>query len=380
MASQHLARRDFIKLLGGAMALGLTPFSLASSALPALRQGQAQLLLHFNENALGMSPNAMLAAQNALLELGNRYPDALRAQLVSALAAKHGVSEEQIVLGNGSSQVLQAAVRWAKEQGAKLLQPSPTFGLMADTARLEGMQVIDIPVGKGFVTDIQAMAKAAAAEKGALLINLCNPNNPTGTIVETKVLTDWIKSSPSNHFFLVDEAYFDYAEGQPGYASALPLVKAGMDNVMVARTFSKVYGMAGLRMGYGLATTNTALAIDDYSAGFNLNAPGLAASLASIEDEAYRQQSLASNLEAKKILLNTLDKLELEYIPSHTNFVLHRINSPLADYQKRMLEAGIRVGRRMTDEDGWNRLSIGTPAQMRDFVNTLQVFRERGWA
>ena len=245
------------------------------------------------------------------------------------------------------------------------------------------MEVIRVPVGKGFETDIAALRAAADKEQaktgGALLINICNPNNPTGTIVDNAALKEWIDEAPQNHIFLIDEAYYEYAQLNPAYQSVLPLIQSGRENVILTRTFSKIYGMAGMRVGYGIAAKETARETRQFAAGYNLSAPGTAAALASLADEEFFKASMSSNQSAKSMLLSALDELGLEHIESNTNFVLHRIDSDLADYAARMSANGITVGRRMTREDGWNRLSIGTPEEMREFVQTLKEFRQRGW-
>lgn len=343
------------------------------------RRGADPLLLHFNENSLGMSPKAIKAVQNVAVNGANRYPDKYVADLRETLGARHGVPTQQVILGNGSTEVIQAIVTVAARMGATVIEPSPTFGDVRRYAKAEAMPVVTVPVGGDFVTDINAMRAKATEVGGPLLINICNPNNPTGTIVDSSALFNWVNEAPDNHLFLLDEAYVDYAEQNPAFKSGLELVQAGRENVVVTRTFSKVYGMAGMRIGYGLAAPETAKSVRRFSANFNLSATGSAAALASLDDEAYRVMSVASNARARATLLETLGELGLPHIESNTNFVLHRINSNVKPYQDRMMANGVRVGRRMTDEDGWNRISVGTPDEMIEFARVLRAFRERDW-
>ena len=326
-----------------------------------------------------MSPQAVAAAQRATRDSGNRYPDASVANLREMLADLHEVDAEQIILGNGSTEVIQAVVTFAEGLGASLIEPTPTFGDARRYSEAEELQVIQVPIGAGFETDIAALKKQAEATPGALLINICNPNNPTGTIVDPDALTAWINNAPDNHIFLIDEAYFDYAVSNPEYSSVLPLIKSGKENLVLTRTFSKIYGMAGMRIGYGIAAPRTASEVRKFAAGYNLSAAGTAAALASLADAEFYKTSLNSTRSAKTILLRTLDELQLAHIESNTNFVLHRIGGDLADYARRMSDNGIHIGRRMTDEDGWNRISIGTPQEMELFVHVLKEFRSRGW-
>ena len=378
------SRRQFIQQLGlGAAWLGLaanTSFAFAhnTSVLP-FRQNAQPLLLHYNENSLGMSPNALSAAKIAIDRYGNRYPSASVDEFKSKLADHHQVQPEQLIFGNGSTEVLQAIATYAARQHSTMIEPSPTFGALRGYCKAENMNVIQVPVGQDFEMNITAMKKQAMAQTGPVLINICNPNNPTGNIVDFTIMFDWINNAPDTHLFLLDEAYFDYAQANPNYKSGLDLINQGKDNVIVSRTFSKVHGMAGMRMGYGITTIKTANKITPFAAGFNLSAAGIAAASAALDDKAFYKKSIEYNQLSKTILVNTLNELELDYIPSDTNFVLHRIGAPLADYTGHMQRNGVRVGRKMTLDDRWNRISLGTPDEMNIFTQTLMAFRQNGW-
>jgi histidinol-phosphate aminotransferase len=345
----------------------------------SFRQGAAPLLLNFNENSLGMSKRAVEAAQYATLTAGNRYPDGAVEKLRELLAKIHNVSAAQIILGNGSTEVIQAVITAAEGVGSKVIEPSPTFGDVRRYAKAEGLEVIQVPVGEGFETDIAALKKQSETIDGPILINICNPNNPTGTIVDHTALVDWITTAPAEHMFLIDEAYFEYAQLNEKYSSILPLIHEGKENLVLTRTFSKIYGMAGMRIGYGIAAINTAKEVRKFAAGYNLSAAGTAAALASLQDTEFFKTSIESNQTAKRILLKALDDLGLEHIESNTNFVLHKINARVADYSARMRDNGISVGRRMTKGDGWNRVSLATPEEMHEFVKVLYAFREKSW-
>lgn len=378
------SRRQFIQQLGlGAAWLGLaanTSFAFADNhpVLP-FRKNAAPLWLHFNENSLGMSPKALSAAKRAVELYGNRYPDAAFDEFKAQLAAYHQVQEEQLIFGNGSTEVLQAVATYAAQQSATMIEPVPTFGDLNRYCKAENLNVIQVPVQQDFEMNIAAMKKQAMAQNGAVLINICNPNNPTGNIVDFDLIFDWINNAPDTHLFLLDEAYFDYAQANPRYKSGLELIKQGKDNVVISRTFSKAHGMAGMRIGYGIASMKTARQIKPFGSGFNLNVAGLAAASAALKDDEFHTKSILSNQVSKKLLLNTLDKLELDYIPSDTNFVLHKIGTPLADYTAHMKRNGIRVGRKMTSDDQWNRISIGRPDEMKIFSEVLLEFRQKGW-
>ena len=378
------SRRQFIQQVGlGAAWLGLasnTPLAFANStATLPFRQNAAPLLLHWNENSLGMSPKALSAAKTAIERCGNRYPDASVDQFKLKLADLHNVKPEQIIFGNGSTEVLQAIATYAAQNNATMVEPSPTFGDLNGYCKAENLKVIQVPVEQNFEMDIAALKKQAMAQTGAVLINICNPNNPTGNSVDFATLFDWINNAPETHLFLLDEAYFDYAQGNARYKSGLELINQGKDNVVITRTFSKVHGMAGMRMGYGIATEKTAHKIKPFAAGFNLSAAALAAASAALDDKPFYKKSIEYNQLSKTILIDTLNELELAHIPSDTNFVLHEIGTPLADYAQHMQQNGVRVGRKMTQDDRWNRISLGTPDEMTLFSQTLKAFRQEGW-
>ncbi|WP_371196304.1 histidinol-phosphate transaminase [Glaciecola sp. SC05] len=378
------SRRNFLLKLGYGATLAAVasyaPSIFAETAAKFLiRQSTEMLPLHFNENSLGMSVKAMNAAKQALIQFGNRYAVEHYNGFVSELAAHHKVSEQQLILGNGSTEILSAVVTYAATQNAVVIEPTPTFGALKGYSENHGMKVIGVPVDDEFIIDIAAMKAIALKQNTPVLINLCNPNNPTGNIVKHQALVNWISNAPDNHIFLIDEAYYDYAVGIDDYQSMLSMIQAGNDKVVVSRTFSKIYGMAGMRMGYGLATEKMAALIKPFAAGFNINVAGIAAASASLTDTEYYARSLASNAHSKKILTAALDELSLDYVPSHTNFILHRLGKPLESYTSKMLENNIKVGRKMTESPYWNRISLGTPDQTQQFVETLRAFRERDW-
>lgn len=381
-----VSRRKFIKSLALGTGAALLPFSSAFSAssteldMPFEFRRNAPLLpLHFNENSLGMSEKAVVAAKQAINRYGNRYPDVLVNALKETLADTHSVAASQLVLGNGSTEVLGAVVAFASSLNATLIEPSPTFGDVRGRATARGMKIIQIELADDFQTNLSALKEQADKIKTPVLINICNPNNPTGTIVNHKQLTKWIANAPDNQLFLIDEAYHEYAVKNPLYQSVLPLIQAGKENLVLTRTFSKIYGMAGMRVGYGIAAKDTAQRLNKLATSWNLSAPGVAAAQASLEDSAFFQRSLASNSQAKSILINALNDLQLEYIPSNTNFVLHKINTDLESYSSRMLMNKVKVGRRMTKQDGYNRISIGQPHEMEAFVKVLKAFRTNAW-
>jgi histidinol-phosphate aminotransferase len=202
----HNSRRKFLQQLGlGAACLSLaanTPMAFAASnPILSFRQNAAPLLLHYNENSLGMSPKALQAAKRAIELYGNRYPGESLSEFKNKLAVYHQVQPEQLILGNGSTEVLQAIATYCAQQNACMIEPKPTFGALRRYCRAESLNVIQVPVGQNFEMNIAAMKKQAMAQTGAVLINICNPNNPTGNIVDFSVLFEWINSAPIHTCF-----------------------------------------------------------------------------------------------------------------------------------------------------------------------------------
>ncbi len=269
------------------------------------------------------------------------------------------------------------AVQAFYEPGARLILAEPTYEDVPWYAQPFPYELVRVPLTGSHAHDLQRMKEAADAAPGRALVYLCNPNNPTGTLTSSAAIDAWIETAPEEVFFLVDEAYFDYCEA-PGYWSCLKWI-AERPNLLVARTFSKIYGMAGMRLGYGIAHPHTAGRLREYIGRNNANQLALAAALASLQDADLVSRSLEANRQGVRVLHECLDELGLEYLPSHTNFVMHRINGDLETYRKRMLESGFRVGRAFPPMLDYNRLSIGLPEEMERFADTLRDFRRKGW-
>ena len=343
---------------------------------PARPRG-GPLRLNANENPLGMSPAARTALLDGLPE-ANRYPFAAHGELIAALARQHGVAPDQVVLGAGSSEVLQMAVQAFARGGATFVLAEPTFEDVPSYAEPWGLRLLRVPLRKDWAHDLQRMRDAAAAAQGPVVVYVCNPNNPTGTLTPAAELDDWIGAAPGSVTFLVDEAYFEFADGAAGFRSMLKWIDTH-DNVIVTRTFSKVHGMAGLRLGYGLAHATAAARLRALQSHNDCNHLALVAGRASLDDREHLQRSLASNAEARALVCATLQGLGLEGLPSHANFVMHTIAGEQRDYIARMREAGVLVGRPFPPLLGWNRVSLGTPAEMERFCATLRGFRQKGW-
>lgn len=376
-----MKRRIFLR--NSVLALGVPavfPHALHAEAtlgLGSKTQADGSIRLSSNENALGIPPASRDAILNGIGE-ANRYPGGSRRTLTSALAAKHGVATEGIVLGNGSTEVLQMGVQALMDPHLRLVTPTPTYeDVFEYTEPHPWVDVRAIPLLSNHAHDLTAMEEASRNSDDPVLAYICNPNNPTGSLTSVKQVEDWIGRAGENVHFLVDEAYVEFVDS-PEYYS-LDEMAWENPNVVVARTFSKVYGMAGMRLGYAVAHPETARRLRAFAPGPNTNHLALVAGLAALNDDQWVGKSVASNLKSRQMAYEVLDELGLEYLDSHTNFVMHRISGDLRTYISRMAEAGVRVGRPFPPMLDFNRVSFGLPKEMEKFAETLRGFRRKGW-
>ncbi len=377
-------RRGFVTT---GMAAGLVGASGATSALASLLErtpgwGPGKTLadgtvrLSSNENPLGLSPAAREAVVAAIPD-ANRYPGDYRAPLMDMLAKHVGVKQENLVLGAGSTEILQMAVQAYQGPQVPLVIAEPTFEDVPRYRQPFAFNMTAVPLTADLEHDITRMREVAEGSRRPAVVYFCNPNNPTGTITSSADIDAWIADAPETTLFLMDEAYFEYAD-DPSYWSALKWIDS-KPNVIVVRTFSKIFGMAGMRLGYGLAHPDTTQRMREFVMMNNPNVLAAAAGMASLKDEGLMGRSIEVNEASKKIVKETCDELDLEYLPTNTNFIMHRINGELQSYIGRMREAGVRVGRPFPPMLEWNRLSFGLPEEQARWAETLKDFRRKGW-
>lgn len=378
-----LNRRDFLRMAGsGAGALALAaqaPAALAAEAPFAAPTAARPLRLCFNENALGMSEAAKKAAARAVYERASLYPFMRCEDLRKACAAYMKAKPETIVLTHGSAEAIRAAIESHIEGPTQLVTAELTYSDGEDCARRNGLKVVKVPMGKNWSMNIKGMKEAVAAFKGRSIVYFVNPNNPTGTICNSRELNDWIRSKPADTFFVVDEAYGEYVDDKK-WVSAATLVQEGLDNLCVLKTFSKLFAMAGMRVGFSYSTKKTADTIRSQVAyDVMLSIPSVEAALAELADKDFIERSRAENKKAREITCGAFDELGIEYLPSQTNFVLMRLKGSLKDFAGRMKAEHILVGRPFPPADNWCRISFGTVADMQYFVKKLREFRAKGW-
>jgi histidinol-phosphate aminotransferase len=398
-----MRRRDFLRAGALAGAAAATPATLAAldpEAAGALgsRDGLAALAdrwftpwrgagtvqdplrLNANENPLGISPSARQAAIEAFA-VANRYTDNQAGVFRTKLAPMLGVADQEVFLGNGSTEVLQMAVQAYGGEGARIVTADPTFEDVAGYRLPLGTELVKVPLTADHAHDLGRMREAAAGASGRAVIYICNPNNPTGTLTPTAAVAEWIDEVAADEsdetVFLIDEAYFELVD-DANYETLIPRAR-NLNDVLVVRTFSKIYGMAGMRLGYGVGNARTVQHVTEWIANNNTNQLAMAAASASLDDDAFRARSLELNRSSRQLVIDTLDELGLEHLPSNTNFIMHRIQGDVRDYIRRFLERGIAVGRPFPPMLNYNRLSFGSVEEMGRWADTIRDFRTRGW-
>jgi histidinol-phosphate aminotransferase len=285
----------------------------------------------------------------------------------AAIAKHHGVAAEQVVLGCGSSEILQMADLAFTGPGRRAVAAEPTFEAVLRYAKVLRAEPVTVPLSPDFRHDLGKMA--AACQAGAGLAYVCNPNNPTGTIVSGDELAGFASRVPIATTILVDEAYAHFVE-DPSFRSALDLI-AKHPNVVVARTFSKIYGMAGLRLGYAVGTKERIGDMAKYATFSNANAAVLAAALASLDDPdlVTRQRSLLND--TRRWLVAEMDRQGRRTIPSHTNFVMIDVGGDVKPVIQAFRDRNILVGRKFPSLPNWLRVTIGTPDEIKAFAAAL---------
>ncbi len=377
-------RRGFLRtgaLASAATATGV-PAAAQTNRLAAVLSFRPHLApdgalrLSSNENALGLCEAAREAVLDAVT-VANRYPRGWEEDLAPAIAAKMGVQAENVFTGSGSSEIIQSAIQALASPNMPLILATPTWEDPVDYAQNHPYQILQVPLDSGYAHDLERMRDETLKARRPAVVYICNPNNPTATVTPSSEVDSWIEEAPESVFFIIDEAYYEFVS-DPGYWSAVKWIDE-RPNVLVSRTFSKIYGMAGLRLGYGLAHPDTVERIRAFVAQNSRNLMGIQAGLASLTDDAHVERTLAENKRSRAITQEALDELGLRSLPSQANFLMHRISGDLETYIERFRMEGISVGRPFPPMLNHNRVSFGLPEDMERWAETLRGFRSRGW-
>ncbi len=364
----QINRRNWLRTAG--LSSGLIFFggidTIASEITERKIVGSGPIQLNANENAYSPSKNIQkILTEN--FEMTCRYPFRILADLTKAIAEKEGVDKDHVVVTGGSTEGLKAAGLIYGRDGAEIIAADPTFQALMRYAENFGSKVHRVVVNEKMEHDLEAMADKINNKTG--LIFICNPNNPTGTILPADRLKDFCRSHDEQATIFSDEAYFDFIT-EPDYPSMVELVKEGR-NIIVSKTFSKAYGLAGLRVGYLIAKPEIATKLKA-AVMANTNVFGIAAAQAALKDENFYKFSIAKNMEAKNMIYKTLEALDLTYIKSHTNFVFFKSGRPISGLIESMKKENILIGRPFPPMNHWARISTGTIEEMQQFSTALQ--------
>jgi len=372
-----VSRRQFVgglaATLGTFSALGdlrAAGVSQAPAAPPAARRRMtideydAAAKLAFNENPYGPSASvvkAMTSAHRFCSRYG--YPDA---DILDEIAAHHGVKRENVILGAGSSEILEVAGRTFLPGGRKVIGVQPTFADVYEYASGVRAESIVLPLRDDFTQDVDALARAARANhRDAAFVYLCTPNNPTGIVVTKEEVRRLLDTVPMDVPVLIDEAYHHYVE-HPEYATSIPYVLEGR-NVIVARTFSKVYGLAGMRLGYGIAPASLIARMRPHTTG-SINALVKWAGAAALKDTAAMERTRHATLALRKQTTAALETRGYRVLPSDTNFFMVDLRRPVGPVIEAFRARGILVGRPFPPMTQHLRVSVGLPEEMDRFL------------
>lgn len=323
-----------------------------------------------NENPLGPSPRVRQALAGAL-ERVHFYPDGSGYRLKNALAAHYGVTPGHVLLGNGSNEIVQLLSLAFLEPGDEVVMPVPSFPRYEPLARLMNAVPREIKL-KEFRLDLEAMARAV--KERTKLVYICNPNNPTGTIVTRSQVDAFMRALPPHVVVVFDEAYYEYVTGDD-YPDGLEYVRQGY-RAVVLRTFSKIYGLAGLRIGYALADPALIAYLERVREPFNVNSLAQEAALAALEDRSYVTYIRWLNEEGKAYLYREFNRLGVPFVPTEANFIFFDAGRDEKEVFQQMLRQGVII-RGGFGYPTWLRVTIGTPDQNRLFINALErVIRE----
>lgn len=390
-----LSRRSFVKTVGvggaGAFALPLisargaeaatgarllapeAPELIDSPAKDVVRErlrNPSAIRLDSNENPHGPGARALGAIRGDFPE-ASRYPSNTPDALQRALSTKHGVKLENISFGCGSTEILVMATRRYCSPERPLVTAAPTYEEPTRVAKLFAAPVRAVPLNSALQLDLDAMADAA---RGAGLVYLNNPNNPTATVHDASAVAAFVErvlhTSPDTTI-LVDEAYHEYVDA-PGYHTAIPLAMT-QPRVIVARTFSKVYGMAGLRIGYAIANADTIKQIEREQLPMNVNELAASAALASIADSAHIERERMLNRQVKELTTRFFRDSGYTVIPSEANFMMIDIRRDSRAFQRACRDRGILVGRPFPPLTTHARISMGT---MEEMTRAIEVFKQ----
>jgi len=364
-----ITRRNFFRNAATvtSVAVGLPAIAdLAFSELvPASRASEpgGPIILSRNENAYGPSQKVIASMQNSL-QFANRYPDPAVSALHERIAKSHSIKPEQLVLGCGSGEILSIAASAFVGPGKHLISGLPTFEAIGRCAKTLGAEVLEIPLAKDYSHDLEAMLAKAGATTG--LVYICNPNNPTGSLTSRKNLETFIRKLPATATVLIDEAYHHFVGATPEYVSFIDNpINDG--RIIVARTFSKVFGLAGIRVGYAVGAPEKIKALAARRLPEGLNAVGARSALVAYDDLDHVQMSEKRNAQDRQEFFDQAKARKIQGITSYTNFAMLQTGRPALDVIAHFKKNNVEIARLFPSMNTFVRVSFGTPPQMKEF-------------
>ncbi len=365
----QISRRSFLGNVGmGATAAAVAyawsgPLvDVAEAAAHGALPDSPVIFLNSNENAYGPSQR-VLAAMREAVALCNRYPDAQADELTTRIAAFHKVRPENVVRGNGSTEVLRMAAGAFTGPGKKLVAASPTFEALGFYGRRHGAELVAVPLKKDFSHDLGAMLARVDAQTG--LVYLCNPNNPTASLTPRAEIEAFLRKLPAGVHVLLDEAYHHFVDA-PDYRSFLD-APAGDDRLIVARTFSKVFGLAGMRLGYGISSAPVIKQMERFQLLDNNNMVAACCGATALEDAAGVAAAVKRNAADRAQFMEQAAARGLKAIPSQANFIMLDAGRRNHEVIQHFRSSNILIGRPFPPMDTYVRVSLGVPDEMAAF-------------
>lgn len=347
---------------------------VAGDSGPRVATAEDPVLLYRNENPYGPSEKVLAVLRESAAS-GNRYPRTEYETLAAKLAAQHKVKAEQIVLGCGSGEILAMAALAYLKPGKKLVQAVPTFPSLGRLAQAAGVEVANVPLNKRYEHDLGAMLDATRNSTG--LVYIVNPNNPTGTITPRKDIEAFIAKLPADVTVLVDEAYHHFVTPNAAYESFLDR-HYDDPRLIVARTFSKIYGLAGMRIGYAVASPEMAKRLPTGFPNWTVSVVSARSASAALDDVEYVRLGIKRNTDDRVEFLNQVNERMLRAIDSQTNFVMVNPMRPPDEVIEHLKKNHILIGPKYPVLDKYIRVSLGTPEEMQAFWRAWDLMPPTG--
>lgn len=366
-------RRLWLKKIGlGVAGVGLAPFQSlaapinANTTQAATDEATDWIFLRSNENPYGPSPLAREAMRNAISS-SNRYHWEVAELLIAELAKKNKVNNENMLLGAGSTEILDSIAKLAALEPGNYVMADPTYAYWTTTLDFLGLTQRKVPLTPDKKINLIAMAEAV--NPATKLVYICNPNNPTGTLCDRTALIECIAKIPKNTIVVIDEAYLEFTKQE-----SLSTIVKDYTNCIIVKTFSKMYGLAGARIGYAVASASLIEKVSQVQSNTNnsVSVASKQAAIAALQDNSFVTDCYTLNQKAREYTSNELKKLNCNCIPSTTNFIYFSLEHYPKNYFKLLEDHNIEGGRIYEEQGKWTRITVGKMEEMKKFIQALQ--------